>query len=59
MKLQITNTMIVKEGKSVVKINLQFAFIKISITIKTIKTNMHLAIRNYNEMGYTQLYLIN
>lgn len=59
MKLQITNTMIVKEGKSVVKIKLQFAFIKISITIKTIKTNMHLAIRNYNEMGYTQLYLIN
>ena len=59
MKLQITNTMIVNEGKSVVKIKLQFAFIKISITLKTIKTNMHLAIRNANEMGYTQLYLIN
>ena len=59
MKLQITNTMIVNEGESVVKIKLQFAFIKISITLKTIKTNMHLAIRNANEMGYTQLYLIN
>ena len=59
MKLQITNTMIVKEGKSVVKIIIQFAFIKISITLKTINTNMHLAIRNYNEMGFTELYLIN
>ena len=59
MKLQISNTMIVKEGKSVVKITLQFAFIKISITIKTVRTNMHLAIRNYNEMGLTELYLIN
>ena len=59
MKLETTNTMIIKEGKSVVKINLQFAFIKISITLKTLKTNMHLAIRNYNEMGLTELYLMN
>ena len=59
MKLQITDTMIIKEGKSVVKIKLQFAFIKISMTLKTLKTNMHLATRNYNEMGYTELYLIN
>ena len=59
MKLQITNTMNIKEGKSVIKIYLQFAFIKISITLKTVRTNMHLAIRNYNEMGYTELYLIN
>ena len=59
MKLQVTDTMIIKEGKSVVKIKLQFAFIKISITLKTLKTNMHLATRNYNEMGYTELYLIN
>ena len=59
MKLKVVNTMYIKEGKSVVEIILQFAFVKISIKIKTVKTNMHLAIRNYNEMGYTQLYLIN
>ena len=59
MKLEIINTMIVKEGKAVIKIKLQFAFIKISITLKTLQTNMHLAIRNYNEMGFTELYLIN
>ena len=59
MKLEVTNTVIIKEGKSVIKIKLQFAFIKISITLKTIKTNMHLAVRNYNEMGFTELYLIN
>ena len=59
MKLEVVNTMKIKEGKSTVKIKLQFAFIKISITLKTIKTNLHYAIRNYNEMGFTELYLIN
>jgi hypothetical protein len=58
-KLKITNTLYIKEGKSVVRIVLQLAFIKISITLKTVRTNMHLAIRNYNEMGLTELYLIN
>ena len=59
MKLQIITNLIINEGKSIVKIYLQFAFIKISITLKTVKTNMNLAIRNFNEMGYTELYLIN
>ena len=59
MKLEVTNTMKVKEGKSVVKIKLQFAFINISITLKTLKTNIHLIIRNYNEMGFTEIYLMN
>ena len=59
MKLQVTNNLYVKTGETVVKLHLTFAFIKISITLKRVKTNMHLAIRNYNEMGYTELYLIN
>ena len=59
MKLQVTNNLYVKTGETVVKLHLTFAFIKISMTLKRVKTNMHLAIRNYNEMGYTELYLIN
>ena len=55
-KLQIKNTLYIKEGKSVILLILQFAFIKISITVKTVNTNMHYAIRNYNEMGFTQIY---
>ena len=58
-KLQIINTLYIKEGISVVKLNFQLGFIKVSITLKKVKTNLHFAIRNYNEMGFTELYLIN
>jgi hypothetical protein len=37
MSLKVINTMYIKEGKSVVEIIVQFAFIKISIIIKTVK----------------------
>ena len=59
MKFQIVNVMEIKEGKLIVKVKLQFYFIKISIRLKKVQTNYHLAIRNYNEMGFTELYLIN
>ena len=59
MKLSLNNYLYINEGKTVIKLNLVFAFIKISVTLKTVRTNMHLAIRNYNEMGFTLLYLIN
>ena len=58
-KLQIKNILYVNDGVSAVKLILQLAFIKISITLKKINTNMHFAIRNYNEMGLTEIYLIN
>ena len=58
-KFQVKNILYVNNGLSVVKIVFQLAFIKISFTLKKVYTNMHLAIRNYNEMGLTEIYLIN
>ena len=58
-KFQVKNILYVNNGLSVVKIVFQLAFIKISFTLKKVHTNMHLAIRNYNEMGLTEIYLIN
>ena len=39
--LKVINTLYVKEGKCVVRLIFQFAFIKFSVTLKTVRTNMH------------------